>query len=361
MDREQLGKLKLEALRTLAAERGLDGAHRLGKAELLDHLAPPTAPQTIVTRATEAVTHAVAAVEREAAEVVAIVESQAHSVAARAADIVAAVGQQAHKAAENAADIVADIEHTAQDLAQRVRHHVVDTPKAKSSNGFGVPSATVHPQPQPQPPTVSEPIGMLDFEELPESYGVDECEVLYKDPFWVFAYWEVTEGGLAAARAQLGLSADGARLVLRLFTTVPKPEGVDRQLHDVELPSHHGRRYLQAPRPGAHLRVAVGLLSREGYFAPIAHSSLVRVPPAEPQPGPVEWMEVVPARTRGRVREPIVIVRRGAEHAERGVKDVQAPLTTETGAGTSPTATRPGQPGWPFAGSSSSSPSRGTR
>ena len=67
---------------------------------------------------------------------------------------------------------------------------------------------------------------MLDFEELPESYGVDECEVLYKDPFWVFAYWEVTDGGLGAARAQLGQSADGARLVLRLFTTVPQAEGV---------------------------------------------------------------------------------------------------------------------------------------
>src|SRR5207249_1465174 len=137
-----------------------------------------------------------------------------------------------------------------------------------------------HPHlPGPQP---SEPFGLLDFEELPETYGVDECEVLYKDPFWVFAYWEVTDGGLAAARAQLGQSAEAAHLVLRLFTTVPGAEGVDRQTHDIELPWNHGRRYLQAPKPGAHLRVAVGLLSREGYFAPIAHSSLVRVPPAEP-------------------------------------------------------------------------------
>ena len=353
MDREQLGKLKLEALRTLAAERGLDGAHKLGKAELLDHLAPPT----LVDRATEAVTEAVHVVEHEAAVIVGVVEEKAHAAAAHAANLVADLEHKAHTAAS---ELVADLEHKAHDLAERVRQRVADAPKAKGSNGFGVPSATVHPQP-PAQPMVSEPMGMLDFEELPERYGVDECEVLYKDPFWVFAYWEVTDGGLAAARAQLGQSADGARLVLRLFTTVPKPEGVDRQLHDVELPSHQGRRYLQAPRPGAHLRVAVGLLSREGYFAPIAHSSLVRVPPAEPQPGPVEWMEVVPARTRGRTREPIVIGRRGAEHAERGVKDVHAPLTTETGAGTSPTAARPGQPGWPFAGSSSSSPSRGTR
>jgi hypothetical protein len=66
------------------------------------------------------------------------------------------------------------------------------------------------------------------------------------------------------------------------------------------------------------VRVAVGLLSPEGYFAPIAHSSLVRVPYAEPGPeGAVEWMEVLPGRSRGRDREPLVIVRRGHDHVER--------------------------------------------
>jgi hypothetical protein len=175
---------------------------------------------------------------------------------------------------------------------------------------------------------------------------------MFKDPFWVFAYWEVTEGGLSAARAQLGQSAASARLVLRMFTTVPSGDSVERRTDDVDLPWNHGRRYLSAPLPGAHLRIAVGLLSREGYFAPIAHSSLVRVPPADAQPGPVEWMEVVPPRTRGRQREPLVIVRRGADRAERGVR---APEGFPRG-GSSPSAARPGQPGFP--GGVSSSPGR---
>src|SRR5438132_9709031 len=38
-----------------------------------------------------------------------------------------------------------------------------------------------------EPPASNEPLWMLDLEELPETYGVDECEVLYKDPWWVFA------------------------------------------------------------------------------------------------------------------------------------------------------------------------------
>jgi hypothetical protein len=178
---------------------------------------------------------------------------------------------------------------------------------------------TIHPQ-QPAPPwpaRPAEPMWMLDLEELPETYGINECEVLCKDPGWVFAYWEVTDEGLSSARAQLGPSANAARLVMRLFTTVARSTGVEREIQDVDLSWNHGRRYLQSPRSGAHLRVAVGLLSPEGYFAPIAHSSVVRVPAGEPIDGPVEWMEVLPTRSRGKDRDTLVIVRRGQDHAER--------------------------------------------
>lgn len=320
MDREQLGKMNLEALRTLAVERGIDGARMLGKPELIERLAP----RTLVERAKEAVAHAVERVET----------AIRHPSAVRHPP--PAARSQDHDAAHEAA-------------AEGGRR------KAEgATQDFGVPSSTVHPHAPPPANgwAANEPIGMIDFEELPETYGVDECELLYKDPFWVFAYWEVTDGGLSSARAQLGQSAESARLVMRMFTTVPGPEGIDRQIHDVELSWNHGRRYLQAPKPGAHLRVAVGLLSHEGYFAPIAHSSLVRVPPAEPQPGPVEWMEVVPPRTRGRTREPIVIVRRGADRNERGVRAPEGFDTEERG-GASPSGRRPGAPGFPFGASSS--------
>jgi hypothetical protein len=314
MDREELAKMKLEGLRLLATERGIEDARSLGKAELIDRLAP----KTIVERAKEAVAHAVE-----------VVEGKAHELADKV--------KHRHDAASATAPAEAPEPHAAADK------------KAHPANGFGVPSGIVHPHVDAGP---SEPIGMLDFEELPETYGVDECEVLFKDPFWVFAYWEVTDGGISSARAQLGQSAQSSKLVMRMFTTVPGPEGVDRQIHDVDLPWNHGRRYLQAPKPGAHLRVAVGLLSGEGYFAPIAHSSLVRVPPAEPQPGPVEWMEVVPEKTRGRQRVPIVVVRRGAGHDERGIKAPEGGGPGDA-RGTSPSAGGPGRSGFPFGGSSS--------
>jgi hypothetical protein len=271
VDRPELDKLKLEALRTLAIENGVTDAPSLDRAQLIDRLTPRR--PSFVERAREAVAHAV---ER--------VEGRAQALAAR--------------------------------VRPRQGEPSAPPPTAPPPAMMGVPSSTVHPH---APPLPEEPLSMLDFEELPETYGVDECELVAKDPTHVFCWWEVTDAGLDGARAQLGQSAGSARLVLRLFTTVPVNGHVEREIHDVALSWNHGRRYLQAPRAGAHLRIAVGLLSSEGYFAPIAHSSLVRVPPAEPQPGPVEWMEVVPAR-RGRGREPIVIVRRAGHHDERGLR-----------------------------------------
>jgi len=163
--------------------------------------------------------------------------------------------------------------------------------------------------------------------ELPETYGVDEVEILCKDPWWYFAYWEVTETGLNAAREQLGLSAKEAKLILRVFATggqgglqngASSRSRDGREIRDVPVQAHHGRRYLEAPRPNSLLRVAIGLLSPEGFFAPIAHSSLLRVPPQQPSAETtVEWLHVLPAKSDGRQHERIVKAAAPPEHKER--------------------------------------------
>lgn len=166
----------------------------------------------------------------------------------------------------------------------------------------------------------SEPFGMLDLTEPPETYDVDEVEILYKDPWWVFVYWEVTDSGLRAARAQLGAAAESARLVLRVFSwPVPTPgQSSTRELRDVTLTQSHGRRYLEVPLPGGLLRAAVGLLTREGFFASIAHSTQLRLPPPSVSPQVSgEWLHVTPERTRGLRRERIDAQSRSEEHLER--------------------------------------------
>jgi hypothetical protein len=163
-----------------------------------------------------------------------------------------------------------------------------------------------------------EPFGMLDLEELPDGYGVDECELIARDPGSLFAYWEITDGGLDVARRQLGEQGAGAKLILRIFSDAAG----GREIRDHALGERRGRRYFPSVRPGKRVRGAVGLIDESGLFAPIAHSSTIRVPPGEPAPydrNAVAWMEVEPARTAGREIEPPKIVR-GPEtgtHVER--------------------------------------------
>jgi hypothetical protein len=323
MTREELQALKLEALRTLATERGVAGAAALSRAELIDRLAGRLAGQPAdpgergapveASPADATPTSASGRPPKKRGPARAgfdVPSSTVHPHADELETLTMARLYAAEGQVERALEIYEKLAALDPD-DEEVRVGLEALRKQRGERPAPPPAPAPPPGPQ-------EPIGMLDLEELPETYGVDECEVLDKDPSWVFVYWEVTDGGLQAARAQLGPSSGSARLVLRLFTTHSGAHGVEREIHDVDLQWNHGRRYLPAPHPGAHLRVAVGLLSIEGYFAPIAHSSLLRVPSTEPGPdGPVEWMEVVPGRTRGRERESIVIVRRGHDHAER--------------------------------------------
>jgi uncharacterized protein DUF4912 len=169
--------------------------------------------------------------------------------------------------------------------------------------------------PPPAPAVApAEPFGMLDLEEPPDVYGIDEVTVLARDPYTLFVYWEVTGAGRAAARA--ALDGEDGSLILRLVAAggTEEPAQVDHPLD-----WDYGRRYLGAPRSGAWVTAAVGLVAAGGRFAPIAHAGRIKVPWADPGPeGPTEWMEVAPARSRGAEREPPSIVQRGPAQRVRG-------------------------------------------
>lgn len=168
-----------------------------------------------------------------------------------------------------------------------------------SPSGALAPHAPRELSAEPAPPAPpGEPIGMLDLEEPPETYGVDEIAVFPRDPGWLFLYWEITGNGWQRARAALG--GDGA-LVARLYAERPHPEHApDLVWRDEPLGWDHGRRYLPAPAAGVFVWAELGVRAADGRFAAIARAPRVRVPPAEPSRETwVEWMEVPPAGSRG--------------------------------------------------------------
>ena len=114
--------------------------------------------------------------------------------------------------------------------------------------------------------------------DLPSAYGVDRLMLLVRDPWCVFAYWEVTPGRREAALEALGAEAEGASQILRVYT-----EGIDADATvDIELPADLGSRYVTVSSPGASCRAEIGLSSASGRFVPLIRSNTVRMPSAAP-------------------------------------------------------------------------------
>ena len=190
------------------------------------------------------------------------------------------------------------------------------------------------PASEPTQPRVShEPFGLLDLEELPEAYGEEACEVLFRDPHQLFTYWEITPEALRRAREDLGADGGSARLVLRVFITAAGGRGTVRETRDHPLDGLRGRRYLPTPRPGVLVRAAAGLVAHSGLFIPLAQSSTIRIPPAEPAPpGRVDWVEVPPLPPAARAATAIEVLRSGlaGAHQERPLPVPRAAEATPT-------------------------------
>ncbi len=144
-----------------------------------------------------------------------------------------------------------------------------------------------------------EPFGLLDSEAPPVAYGVDEVAVLARDPQTLFAHWEITPAGRAAAHALLG--EDGA-LAIRFYVSYGRgPSDVVDHLLREDL----GRTYLGAPGPGALIAAALGLRAPDGRFAAVAASPRIKIPNGGVAArSDVDWIDVPGPRTRGVRLEP---------------------------------------------------------
>lgn len=120
------------------------------------------------------------------------------------------------------------------------------------------------------------------FEEerfiFPESYGVNRVRLLVKDPYWLFAHWDVDPRVREGLRREKGERVAAlARLTLRLTDNagagglIVLPEGA-RSWYVRAVPGH--RAY----------RVELGLTLPSGEYRPLARSNAVSTPRIGPSP-----------------------------------------------------------------------------
>lgn len=121
------------------------------------------------------------------------------------------------------------------------------------------------------------------FEEerflFPESYGTSRMRLLVKDPYWLFAHWDLSPESLMALRGELGERAMAlSRLTLRVgdarsggSKTILLPEGARSW-------------YIQTDGESRSFRGELGLTLPSGKFRKLADSNTVMTPRVGPSP-----------------------------------------------------------------------------
>ena len=127
--------------------------------------------------------------------------------------------------------------------------------------------------PEPEP----EPMVFVDRGlPLPDTYGYDRLVAMFRDPQWLFCYWELSGGVLDHVKHDHGQNIlEEAAWVLRLHR-------VNEELAvDLEIDPSIGNWYLHVGDAGAY-QLELGLLTCEGDWISLVASQVLN-PPAESQ------------------------------------------------------------------------------
>ncbi len=119
---------------------------------------------------------------------------------------------------------------------------------------------------------------------IPLGYGDTRIVLLVKDPWWLYAYWEVHPSDARRAKSRLTPEeVIGLQSVLRVYdvTGGAEPETAAHWM-DVPLSGLATNWYLNTNAPDHAFVVEIGLLTRGGRFLAVARSNQVRAPRSSP-------------------------------------------------------------------------------
>ncbi len=124
-----------------------------------------------------------------------------------------------------------------------------------------------------QPPPARAP----DAPELPQRYGLDRLVLLVRDPYWGYAWWELTQERLHAGRRQLG---EPAPVVVRFYDVSEIDWDGSNHHHsfDIEVQDTAGNWFVELGRPGATWIAELGVRAADGRFLALVRSNAVTLP-----------------------------------------------------------------------------------
>ncbi len=112
-------------------------------------------------------------------------------------------------------------------------------------------------------------------QELPDNYGDNQVYLLVRDPYWLYAYWEIQEDHQRHHLAKLGGSWDSVVSVLRVYDTTE--EGKSPSVSDIVLQNMSKCWYINT-QPNHSYFAEIGLLHCDGRFLCLVRSNHVTTP-----------------------------------------------------------------------------------
>ena len=116
---------------------------------------------------------------------------------------------------------------------------------------------------------------------LPDGYGDNRIVIMARDPFWLFAYWEITHERAEQIRGAHGKDIwDRSVLVLRVFDlgdSSPLPI-LSAPSFDIQVDTFARQWYVQIPYPGHFYVIDLGLRTPDGSFISLFRSNMIRQP-----------------------------------------------------------------------------------
>ena len=113
--------------------------------------------------------------------------------------------------------------------------------------------------------------------DLPARYDEDRLVLLVRDPWWAYAWWEVTDGTFERARKL----APAGKFLLRLYnvTQIAWNGTNHHDSFDIEVQGSASSWFLDLAKPGDSFCAELGLLDGDGRFHAMVRSNAITLPP----------------------------------------------------------------------------------
>ena len=127
--------------------------------------------------------------------------------------------------------------------------------------------------------SVSRPITINEY-ELPTYNTTTRITLIAKDPFWIYAYWEIADSSIEDVKRQLGGNLDGTRFVVRMYDVTYKDFNGFNANHwfDIEVGRYSNNWYISIWNDNASYLGEIGIVHHTGRFFPMARSNFVHTP-----------------------------------------------------------------------------------